>query len=562
MAVISGAAGNDSLHGTAGRDTIAGNAGRDTLNAGRGSDSVHGGPGPDVLIWDQDPASRGNLDIYQGGNAGERYDPDPYGALSGGDRLHLNGGGGFRVTFTTTEHGHAQDAFGNRLNFWGIERLQTGAGNDWISAQGARLNAARGSGADHTPVHGVTINSGGGHDYLHGGPGNDVLEGGNGNDSIYGGNGNDLLMPSQGNDFGHAGAGDDNVRWGNNGGMAPIHNIGRDTLVGGAGNDLLNVWAKGDGENSTGAHVVFTGRGAGHASYAPGNGTLTFREFELFWTHEGRDTVTAANAAIGLNAPGLHINTRWGDDRITGSAGRDTIEGGEGADTINGGRGNDFISMTEDVYAANGALAARDTARDVLILNDGFGTDTIRAFQVGDMRDAGGVLRLGDRLNVSGLHDAQGNRVDLGDVRVSAQGANAVLSFPNGERLILEGVDAAVLTRAMLHQMGIPQPAAQEGRAAAPALRAAQAEPDAAPQAAALAADADPGLAKAQADAAQVAADDPGASDTGWFAAGPADAADWNPGALLDLYRQQLPQDGQTALEALAQADGLHFDWG
>ncbi|WP_181900655.1 hypothetical protein [Paracoccus thiocyanatus] len=79
--------------------------------------------------------------------------------------------------------------------------------------------------------------------------------------------------------------------------------------------------------------------------------------------------------------------------------------------------------------------------------------------------------------------------------------------------------------------------------------------------------DADPGLATAPADAPQVAAGDPGASqvgtgDAGWFAAGPADAADWNPGALLDLYRQQLPQDGQAALEALAQTDGLHFDWG
>ncbi len=284
MAVISGTAGNDSLRGTAGRDTITGLGGNDTLNGGAGSDSVHGGPGADVLIWNQDANSRGNLDIYHGGSAQERYDPNPYGDLAGGDRLHLNGADGFRVTFNTSENGYALDAFGNRLNFVGFERLQTGAGNDWISAQGSKMNAARGSGVNHTPVHGVTINSGGGHDYVHGGPGDDVLDGGNGNDTIYGGNGNDLLMPSQGNDFGHAGAGDDNVRWGNNGGMAPIQNIGRDTLVGGAGHDLLNIWAKGDGENSVGANVVFTSRSAGHASYPQANGTLVFREFEQFWT--------------------------------------------------------------------------------------------------------------------------------------------------------------------------------------------------------------------------------------------------------------------------------------
>jgi len=564
MAVITGTAGNDSLRGTVGRDTINGLAGRDTLNGGHGNDSVHGGPGADTLIWEQNPNATGGLDLYYGGLAEERYDANPYGDLSGGDRLHLAGLAGFRVTFNTSENGFATDAFGNRLNFWGIERLQTGNGNDWISAQGAPLNAARGTGVNHTPAHGVTINSGGGNDYVHGGPGDDVLDGGNGNDTIFGGNGNDLLMPSQGNDYGHAGAGDDNVRWGNNGGMAPIQNIGHDTLVGGAGYDLLNMWAKGNAENTVGVNVVFTSRSAGNASYPQGNGTLVFSEFELFWTHEGRDTVTAATANIGVNAQGIHINTRWGDDRITGSAGRDTIEGGAGADTIDGGRGNDFISMFEDIFASNGASVLPDSSRDVLILRDGFGVDTVRAFQVGDVRDAGGnMLRPGDRLDVSGLHDAQGNLVDVNDVRVSAQGSSAVLSFPNGERLILEGVNAATLTRAMLNQMGIPLTTGQSGQVSAQAVRTASAEEGAA--SAVLVAPLDGELGDAA---------DPGAAvlrHLGWLGQGGDKAGSvldegshsggWNPRALLDAYLQQAQQDGPEPLQALSLADSLQFDW-
>lgn len=486
MAVINGTTGNNSLNGTAGRDSIQGFEGRDTMNGGRGSDHVLGGAGADVLIWDQDSASTGNTDTYAGGDADENYDSNVYGDLAGGDRLHLNGAGGFRVTFNSSENGFALDNWGNRLNFSGIERLQTGTGNDSIDGSKAGLNAERGSGSSYMPVHGLTVNSGAGNDTIRGTNGSDVLDPGTGNDRVFGGGGNDLLMPSEGNDYGHAGAGDDNVRWGNNGSMGPIHNIGHDTLVGGAGQDLLNLWAKGNGENSVGVNVVFTSASTGHASYPQGNGTVVFSEFEQFWTHEGRDTVTAANATIGADRHGIYLNTRWGDDRITGSAGNDTIEGGDGADTINGGRGNDFISMFEDIYAENGASVPRDSARDVLVLQDGFGSDTIRAFQVGGANS--------DALNVSGLHDAAGNRIDVGDVRVTAQGSSSVLSFPNGERLVLEGVSAGSLTRAALIKLGIPANSAQSSEAAATLSTGDSAEAKAATVATTSLAAADTGL--------------------------------------------------------------------
>lgn len=66
--------------------------------------------------------------------------------------------------------------------------------------------------------------------------------------------------------------------------------------------------------------------------------------------------------------------------------------------------------MFEEGYHADGSRVAPDAYRDVLVIEDGAGTDRVRAFQVGD---ASG--RPGDRLNVSNLHDAQGNRVDVND---------------------------------------------------------------------------------------------------------------------------------------------------
>jgi|GEM_PF-2228871 len=569
MAVITGGAGNDSLLGTAGRDTINGNGGRDTINGGRSSDSINGGAGPDVLIWSQDPRYRGNVDAYYGGNTLERYDPNPYGSLSGGDRLHLNGTKNFRVAFSTTENGSAVDAYGNRVNFRGIERLQTGSGNDLIDARSAKLNSPHGSGSDYTPTHGLTVNSGAGNDTIYGSIGDDVLDGGNGNDRIYGGAGNDLLMPSQGNDYGHAGAGDDNVRWGNNGGMGAIHDIGRDTLVGGAGHDLLNLWAKGNGENSVGTSVVFTSNSAGRASYPQANGSLVFSEFEQFWTHEGRDTVSAATANIPLNGKGIQINTRWGDDRITGSAGKDTIEGGPGADTINGSRGNDLISMTDDISASDGGAVPRDAERDVLVLQDGFGVDTIRAFQVGDVRDSGGgILRQGDRLHVTGLHDRQGNRVDVDDVRVSSHNGHAMLTFPNGEKLILEGVSPSSLTRSVLNKMGMPLPSAQTSQASAQMSqesRIAAEEPvaagtEAAPQESKLFGLLSRdifilcGRAELSDSRADSAAD---VESPGWSTS----QRLWGPRALPVLHEQQEVADHDPA-PGLLKIDSFDFDWG
>ncbi|MER5174034.1 Hint domain-containing protein [Thioclava kandeliae] len=62
-----------------------------------------------------------------------------------------------------------------------------------------------------------------------------------------------------------------------------------------------------------------------------------------------------------------------------------------------------------------------------------------------------------DQLDVSGLTGADGNPVNAWDVTVSNVGGNALLTFPNGTSILLNGVaPASVTTAPQLHSIGIP----------------------------------------------------------------------------------------------------------
>lgn len=469
MPLFRGSLGPDNLRGSAGRDTILGLDGNDTIAPGRGGDWVHAGPGADMVYWTRDIWTRGVVDTYIGGSWQEAYDPDPYFARTGGDRLVIGAQpapGAFRVTYLSTEDGFVLDSRGNRLNFSEFERLRTGAGHDVIDASRAVIEPPRGVPGDaqnHVPVHGIDIVSGAGNDRIFGSQAADVIDGGAGNDTIRAGGGWDFIQSSTGNDLIYGGGGNDNIRWGQGN---PDEQVGHDTIFGGEANerggDLLNIWIK--DWDGTGVRVNFITNESGTASTMIGGGlsTLRFHEFENFFTHEGNDTVSAAQAPPGEGNRGIQFNTRWGNDLLTGSRGDDTLEGGQGADTLDGRGGDDVISLVEDAWRDIGDPVQPDAQRDMVIMRDDSGFDTLRGFQVGDLRDAQGtVIRRGDVLNLNGLHDRHGNPVDVSDVRVSQRDGHALLTFSNGERLLLEGVRADGLTRARLLEMGFQRPDAQ-----------------------------------------------------------------------------------------------------
>ncbi|MDV7143743.1 Hint domain-containing protein [Tropicimonas sp. TH_r6] len=126
------------------------------------------------------------------------------------------------------------------------------------------------------------------------------------------------------------------------------------------------------------------------------------------------------------NGDAVLSGTSGDDDTIIAGAGDDTIFGGAGDDTLTGGDGADtFVVLDGDEHA------------------------TITDFTV--------TGEEADRLDLSELTNAEGNPVTIDDVTTGTDGdGNAVLSFPNGESLTLEGVPTKSLTTQVLQSMGIP----------------------------------------------------------------------------------------------------------
>jgi Ca2+-binding RTX toxin-like protein len=84
----------------------------------------------------------------------------------------------------------------------------------------------------------ITLNGGGGNDFLAGGGGRSVLIGGNGNDTLWGSAGDDVLLGGEGDDDLFGGGGNDALV-GGAGNDIVTGGIGRDLLIGSENQDLL-----------------------------------------------------------------------------------------------------------------------------------------------------------------------------------------------------------------------------------------------------------------------------------------------------------------------------------
>jgi Ca2+-binding RTX toxin-like protein len=107
-----------------------------------------------------------------------------------------------------------------------------------------------------------------------------------------------------------------------------------------------------------------------------------------------------------------------GNDSLLGDAGNDRIEGNNGADRLAGGLGNDRLIGGAGNDTLNGG-----TGSDVFAFSGAFGTDVIQDFE-------NGVDRLDFR-----AHAANG----IGDLTISASGADAVVTDANGNTVIING---------------------------------------------------------------------------------------------------------------------------
>ena len=332
--------------------------------------------------------------------------------------------------------------------------IQAGAGDDTISANFGDDSVDAGDGSD-------SVLGGEGNDTLHGGAGNDTLNGGAGDDSLDGETGNDSLYGWFGNDTLEGGAGDD-VMDGGTDDDSLVGGSGRDILAGGKGNDTMEG---GDGSDKFYFWAVDFGNDTvigGENSDDDYGDELNFGALSSDLTVDlTQGAGGASNGESGVVTDGTNtvnfseierLRTGTGDDSILGSDQDDRIDANAGADTVDAGAGDDIIDL--------GVYGAADGDVDTVILSDGDGNDTISGFDA-PTDNGDGTYAGGDQLDVSDLTDAGGDPVNVLDVTVSDTNGDgtghAVLQFPNGESITLNGVDPATINSpAALQAMGIP----------------------------------------------------------------------------------------------------------
>lgn len=315
----------------------------------------------------------------------------------------------------------------------GDNALYGGAGDDKISGGNGADQIYGGDGDD-------TLNGEAGNDTLYGGAGNDVVEGGTGDDQLYGGEGADSLYGGHGRDTLNGGAGADMLYGGEDDDLFVLEDgFGADRIYGGGvanGTDVDRIDLSG---LSSGVEITYTGEESG--TIRQGDSLARFEEIERIDGTAHGDRIDAS-----ARSDAATIDGGAGNDTIIGGAGNDTLSGGAGADRIAGGAGNDRID-----------LGTQPGEADTVVLSDGDGQDVVLNFEP-PVENPNGSWTAIDRIDVSGLHDANGQPVNIWDATVtSADNGDAIITFPGGESLRLVGVTAAqVSSPGAMTAMGIP----------------------------------------------------------------------------------------------------------
>ncbi|WP_281984165.1 Hint domain-containing protein [Thalassorhabdomicrobium marinisediminis] len=324
----------------------------------------------------------------------------------------------------------------------GDDDLFGGSGDDSLTGGADNDTVYGGEGAD-------IVGGGTGDDFLDGGAGNDTLFGGSGADRLDDGSGDDSLYGGAGDDTLLAGAGDDTLDGGTGSDRFEITDTdGQDTIIGGEdadGQDVdtLSFSAPASGQ---GIDIVATGDESGTYAFDGTAAGGSYSEIEAF---EGTDHGDFID--LRLDHSGVSVAAGAGNDSIGGGDGNDTIDAGSGTDSILAGAGDDVFDLGSD------GTGGTDGDADVVYLNDGFGDDYIINFDA-PIDNGDGTFTGVDRLDVILLTSPDRKPINVNNVTVSDDGAgNAVLTFPRGETITIEGIDpAAAADPFYLNALGIP----------------------------------------------------------------------------------------------------------
>jgi Ca2+-binding RTX toxin-like protein len=509
---VTGGEGNDTIRGSAYHDTIYGDidafsgSGRDRINAGAGDDTIYsntgnynniiGGSGRDyVSLWgaanvNLNLASTGierlesgsgndNLDGSRqtqsievtGGEGndtirGSAFDDIIFGDVnwySGSGRDRINAGAGDdKIYSNTSNHNNIIGGAGrDYVSLWGaanvnlnlastgIERLESGSGNDNLDASGqtqsinvmggAGNDTIRGGAFDDTIYGDINSYSRGGNDHIYAGAGGDRVHAGGGNDTVNGGSGLDTMEGGAGidtvdytgtttkvtidlaaavathadgsketiSDFESArggsasdvlrgshlanslaGAGGNDTIYGFAGNDILNGGMGADTMVGGLGNDIYFVDNLGDVATDPNAEGISGGLDTvlSSISYTLGS---TIEHLTLAPGGAISGTGNTLNNIINGNNRSNVVSGRDGNDTLNGAGGNDTLNGGNGNDSLNGGDGNDAVTGANGADSLNGGSGADtisgDNGND--ILTGGLGRDVLKGGNGSDRFD-------------------------------------------------------------------------------------------------------------------------------------------------------------------------------
>ncbi len=380
-------------------DTVYAGSGDDFASGGAGNDVVYGDDGADTVV------GMTGLDTLYGGDG-----DDVVAGLWGDDSLE-GGNGTDTAVFTgdVTDYSFDYGPGGELIvtdKVGGRDGTDTIQGFEYVEFNGVTYHLVTGDDGSNTTLQGPgdgtpsIIIAHDGNDWGGGHQTSDVIFGGAGDDTLDDGDGNDTLLGEDGNDLLFGDGGNDQLFGGE----------GNDTLEGGDGDDAV----EGDAGNDS----------------IDGN--------------DGDDTLSGGSGADIIEA-GI------GNDQIYGGDGDDYLNGREGDDLLSGGDGNDELvggAGNDSVYGGVGD--------DTIVLRQMGGTDTVFDFDM--TLDAG---KTADQLDVSDLRTPDGAPITWRDVVVTDTAGDgsgdAVLTFPGGESVILQGVSPdQVDSKQEMAAIGIP----------------------------------------------------------------------------------------------------------
>ncbi|SFC58494.1 M10 family metallopeptidase C-terminal domain-containing protein [Tropicimonas isoalkanivorans] len=462
---LSGGDGGDALYGGTGNDTLLGEAGNDLLDGGQGFNSVWGGDGNDEIHssgMGRYFGDAGNDALFSSSTGAGR--PEVLDGGDGVDRLDMTAFlTGCEINLATGATAFTESKGDSYQNF---ENVTTGGGVDRVTGTSGANVILTGGGAD-------VVRAAAGWDRIVGGGGHDRLFGGNGSDKVFGGAGDDFLVGGKGADRLVGGRGDD---------VYVVQSL-RQVVVERAdqGHDIvksdvsfgLTGSARYVEDLSLSGALDLIGRGNGHANRIAGNG--------------------------GSNI----LSGRGGDDVLIGRSGADRLIGGAGADLMKGGTGDDTYIVNSasdrvaeraggglDTVISSVSLALRGLDRHVEnltlsgksnlfamgtgaanaltgnagdnVLSGRGGNDTVMG-RGGDDRMSGGagsdrfLFRAGDGsdtiidfdVTTDRLH-FQSGAASFDDLTISQSGADALIAYGTGDRILVLDTAASDLTAEVL----------------------------------------------------------------------------------------------------------------